>query len=248
MKIRDPYVFAALLLGVIVLVSTIAGGIGLLSGLPAIGQVVIADIALAVVGIALLGFLGWWEKAGYTKSIRVLDLPLFFLPFIVALLSLTGGINVTAPTLIIAFALFALLIGFTEETFFRGLILTGLLPTGVYRAVLFSSILFAAPHLLNFLTGLWNPLFTLADTVAAFGIGITFAALRLRTGSIWPLIGLHALIDFCALLTLGSLEVTAQAPESLAISIMVGILLVGYGWFLLSRKFPGTQGRDESRG
>ena len=136
MKIRDPYIFAGLLLAVIILISTIAGGIGLLSGLSAIGQVVIADSALAVVGIVLLVLLGWWEKAGYTGAIQKRDLPLFFLPFIVALLSLTSGIVVTAPTRIIAFALFALLIGFTEETFFRGLMLTGLLPTGVYRAVI----------------------------------------------------------------------------------------------------------------
>jgi uncharacterized protein len=236
MDIRDPYFFAGSLLAVIILVSTVAGGIGLLSGQPAIVQVAIADGALAIIGIVLLRSLGWWKKAGYTRFIRLPDLPLFLLPVIVALLSLSGGIVVTAPAWIVGFALFSLLIGFTEETFFRGLMLTGLLPRGVYRAVFISSIIFAALHLLNVLTGLWNPLFTLADTVAAFGIGITFAALRVRTGSIWPLIGIHALIDFCALLALGSLDVTAQSPESLVISVFVGMLLTGYGLFLLAGK------------
>jgi hypothetical protein len=248
-NIRDPYFFAGSLMVVIVLVSMVAGGIGLLSGQPAIVQVAIADSALAIIGILLLRSLGWWEKAGFSRFIRMQDLPLFLLPVMIALLSLSGGIVVTAPVRILTFAFFALLVGFTEETFFRGLILTGLLPRGMYRAVFISSILFAAPHLLNALTGLWNPLFTLADTVAAFGIGFTFAALLVRTRSIWPLIGLHALIDFCALLALGSLEVTAQPPESLVISVFVGILLTGYGLFLLAgkifdREIPGNPGND----
>ena len=236
MTVRNPYVFAVTLLAVFILVGATAGGLGFISGLSVFAQVAIAEATLAVIGIVLLQSLGWLEKAGYTRLILVRDLPLFLLPFIIAFISLSNGIVVTVPIQIGTFALLALLIGFTEETFFRGLMLTGLLPRGINKAIIISSILFAAPHLLNVLAGLWNPLFTIADTFAAFGIGVTFAALRVRTGSIWPLIGLHALIDFCALLALGSLNITAQSTESLAATVFVGILLTGYGLFLLSRK------------
>jgi len=237
-NIRNPYVFAIALLAVIILVDTLSSGLHFISGISIVAQVAIADIVLAVIGVLLLASLHWWEKAGYTRLIRIHDLPLFILPFIIAFVSLTSGIVVTAPVQLIGFAVFALLIGFTEETFFRGLMLTGLLPRGVNTAVVATSVLFAAPHLLNVLAGIWDPLFALADTSAAFGIGMTFAALRVRTGSIWPLIGLHALIDFCALLALGSIEITAQSPESLAGSVFIGILLMGYGIFLLYRKPP----------
>jgi len=236
MKVHNPYVFAAALLVIFLFMDIIAGGLRFLTNLSVIAQIALADIALAIIGIALLGSLGWWEDAGYTRLIRIRDLPFFILPFIVALLSLTSGIIVNSPLQIAAFALFSLLIGFTEETFFRGLMLTGLLPKGVSRAVIISSILFAAPHLLNILAGFWDPLFALADTTAAFGIGITFAALRVRTGSIWPFIGLHALIDFCALLALGTIEIATQSLESLASSVFIGILLTGYGLFLIFRK------------
>jgi CAAX protease family protein len=236
-NIRNPYVFAVTLLAIFILVDMIAGGFYSHSNLPVVSQVVIADSALALIGIALLGYLGWWEVAGYTRLIRLRELPLFLLPLVISLLSLSSGVVVTAPLQVVTFALFALLIGFSEETFFRGLMVTSLLPRGVSRAVIISSFLFAAPHLLNVLAGIWDPLFALADTIAAFGIGITFAALRVRTGSIWPLIGLHALIDFCALLALGSIEITAQSAESLTVSVFIGILLTGYGLFLISEKF-----------
>ena len=115
-----------------------------------------------------------------------------------------------------AFAALTLIVGFAEETFFRGLILTTLLPTGAIRAVILSSLLFAAPHLLNIIGGLWDPAFTLVDSIAAFGLGITFAAIRLRTGSIWPVIGIHAFFDFTSLVSLGGITVTAQSLQSRA--------------------------------
>ncbi len=234
-KIRNPYTFALILLGIFILGGAVAGLLQVVYQASVLIQVAVADLVLAAIGVLLLYRLGWFREAGYTCLIRVRHLPLLVLPLIVALLSFSEGISVTAPLSIIGFALFALVIGFAEETFFRGLMLTGLLPTGVFRAVLVSSFLFAAPHVLNVFAGLWDPTFALADTVAAFGIGVTFAALRIRTGSIWPSIGLHALTDFSALLALGTIEVSAQSPSSIAGTTAIGIILTVYGFFILSR-------------
>jgi hypothetical protein len=238
LKVRNPYSFALILLAVFILVDIVAGVLHFVSGVPVIVQVAIADIVLAVIGIVLLQIFGWWQEAGYTKLVRLREIPLLILPFIIALISFSSGITVTAPLSILGFALFSFLIGFTEETFFRGLMLTGLLPTGIYRAVIVSSLLFAAPHILNVLAGIWDPSFAIADTFAAFGIGITFAALRLRIGSIWPVIGLHTLTDFSALIALGTIEISAQSQESLIGAVLVGILLTGYGLVIVS---PDTE-------
>jgi len=146
---------------------------------------------------------------------------------------------VTAPLAIIAFAALTLVVGFAEETWFRGLILTTLLPTGTIRAVIMSSFFFAAPHLLNMIGGTWDPAFTVVDSIAAFGLGITFAAIRLRTGSIWPLVGIHALFDFTSLISLGGVNVPAQSPRVLLTSVFIGILFVGYGLFLLRNERKG---------
>jgi hypothetical protein len=144
---------------------------------------------------------------------------------------------VTAPLVILAFAALTLLVGFAEETFFRGLILTALLPAGTTGAVVLSSFFFAAPHLLNVIGGTWDPAFTIVDSIAAFGLGITFAAIRLRTGSIWPLVGIHALFDFTSLVALGGMEVPAQSPQVLLASVVVGIVFVLYGLFLIRKEW-----------
>ncbi|MGB8220502.1 MAG: CPBP family intramembrane glutamic endopeptidase [Methanoregula sp.] len=196
-------------------------------------QVAVVDLLLAIIGIFLLTRLNWWGTAGYTAGIRLSHVPLFILPVTVGLVSLGQGIRVTAPLVILAFAALTLLVGFAEETFFRGLILTSLLPAGTIRAVALSSFFFAAPHLLNVIGGTWDPAFTIVDSIAAFGLGVTFAAIRLRTGSIWPLVGIHALFDFTSLVALGGVEVPAQSPQTLLASVVVGIVFVLYGLFLL---------------
>jgi hypothetical protein len=230
---EHPYRSALLFL---LIVACVAVAMSMINGIVLMGslvQLAAEDLVLAITGIFLLMRLDWWKTAGYTTGIRWAQVPLFVLPVAVALLSLGEGIKVTAPPVILAFAALTLLIGFAEETYFRGLILSTLLPTGAIGAVVVSSFLFAAPHLLNILGGVWDPVFTLADTVAAFGLGVTFAALRLRTGSIWPLVGIHALFDFRSLISLGGIDVPAQSPQVLLTSVIVGIVFVGYGLFLL---------------
>jgi len=96
--------------------------------------------------------------------------PLFVLPVAVTLLPLADGITVTAPEALLAFAGVPLAVGFVEETIFRWLILTALIPEGILRAVLASSAMFAALHLLNVLSGAWDPYFTIADIIAAYGL------------------------------------------------------------------------------
>jgi len=233
---EHPYRSSFGFLLVVVAVVLAVGLIGERFLMGSLVQVAVVDLALAIIGIFLLAPLGWWGKAGYTTGIRLAHVPLFILPIAVGLVSLGQGIRVTAPLVVLSFAGLTLLVGFAEETFFRGLILTALLPAGTIGAVVLSSFLFAAPHLLNVIGGTWDPAFTLVDSVAAFGLGITFAAIRLRTGSIWPLVGIHALFDFTSLVALGGVEVPAQSPQVLLASVVIGIVFVLYGLFLLRKE------------
>jgi membrane protease YdiL (CAAX protease family) len=77
----------------------------------------------------------------------------------------------------------------------------------------------------------------MVDTFAAFGIGIAFSALVLRTGTIWPPIVLHALINAIGLSVLGSLTVPPQSPEQLIATVVAGVVMAVYGLFLL-RSLP----------
>jgi len=230
---RHPYGSAFLFLLIVIVVVIAAGLMNTIFLRGSLVQLATGDLVLACIGILLLTSLGWWGPAGYITGIRWVQIPLFVLPVLAALVSLGQGIRVTAPTAILAFAALTLVIGFAEETFFRGLILNTLLPAGTFRAVALSSLLFAAPHFLNIIGGAWDPYFTIADSVAAFGLGVAFAALRLRTGSIWPIVGVHALFDFCSLVTLGGVDVPAQSPQVLLMSVLYGIVFSIYGLFLL---------------
>ena len=237
---RHPFRTSLLYLLIVVLVLVSVGAMTRFLPVGNIVQLGAGDAILAAIGIALVLRLDWLERAGFTTGIKPGHIPLLILPCAVALLPVANGVRVTDPPSLLVFAAATLVVGVAEETFFRGLILSTLVPTGILRAVTITSFFFAAPHLLNLIGGVWDPSFTAADMVAAFGIGITFAALRLRTGSIYPCIGIHALVDYCSLITLGGIEVHMQSFGSLLASVAIGILFVAYGLFLL-RHMPKNQ-------
>lgn len=216
-----------------------AGVIGLMIPMELLALVTLADATVAIGGIVLVLALCWWEKTGFGTIGNRSDLILYLLPAAIALIQIAGAGSIPLPSTVLLFAAFSFTVGFAEETFFRGLILTALLTTGAWRAVILSSLLFAVPHLFNAAVGIWDPLYTLADTFAAFGIGMTFAALRIRTGTIWPLIGLHALINFTALFALGSLWIMAQSVVQLVTTLGLGLVLIGYALYLLRDHSPG---------
>jgi membrane protease YdiL (CAAX protease family) len=230
---RSPITTVLGIWALVFILSAFAGILREVYDLTILQQVAVFDSCLAIAGLALLFHLGWWRAAGYASWGRTGTANLFVPLVLVAFISYTDGIAAVSPPMVLAFALLALLIGFAEETIFRGLILTALLPAGIRNAVLVSALLFALPHLLNAIGGIWDPVFTVADTVAAFGIGISFAALRLRSGSIWPLIGIHALIDFNTFMSIGGVEVTGQSPAALVLTVLVGVVLAAYGLFLI---------------
>ncbi len=224
----------ALLLWLIFLTTLVfAGVMQILLRLPTLGQLLAADLILSGVAILLLTALGWWKECGLLTLGCLRHLPIYLLPLVAAFLPFLEGIEVTDPRTIVTYAVLMLLVGFAEETFFRGLILRSLRPVGLYLAVILSALLFGLPHLLNALSGLWDPVFTLVDSLAAVGIGITFAAFVVRTGSLWPPILLHALINFNSLLVQGSIAVPPQALSSLVQTAILGAVFSLYGLYLL---------------
>ena len=231
--LAHPY-RAALFFWILFFLFNIMGGI---IGFPLLGEpallVTLAALVTAAGGLFMVWYLGWWQRAGYAFLGRITDLPLYLLPAAVAFLPLFEVTTPTSSGTVAIFVMLSLVVALAEETFFRGLILQSLRPAGVLPAVLVSSLLFALPHLLNSLGGMWDPVFTLVNTFAAFGIGIVFSALVLRTGSIWPPIVLHALINAIGFSVLGSLTVPPQSPEQLAATVVAGVVMAAYGLFLL---------------
>jgi membrane protease YdiL (CAAX protease family) len=107
-----------------------------------------------------------------------------------------------------------------------GVMLGLLRPTGVWPAVLISSVLFGLGHLGNSaLRGMSGLIAAQAFGAACQGVG--FAALRLRTNTVWLLIVIHMFHDL--FLQMGRLPIAlVDAP--------IDTIMLGYGVFLLRRQ------------
>ena len=96
--------------------------------------------------------------------------------------------------------LLVVLVALGEEIAFRGVLLHLLAPRGTAAAVTLSSLLFGLTHTVNLLLG--APPAGVALQVFFAGTGAAgLAALRIRTGSLWPGIALHAAYDLAFRIT-----------------------------------------------
>lgn len=108
---------------------------------------------------------------------------------------------------ILAFWGAMLLIGFTEELAFRGLVAGALLEgfgtgrAGVWKAAALSGLLFGAAHLSNAL-GASLPGVCIQMAVTSV-LGMLFAAIYFRSGNLWVTILLHAAMDAASLIGSG---------------------------------------------
>ncbi len=168
--------------------------------------------------------LGWWRAIGFNGAAQWRDLRLLILPAVVILvLPLLAGVEPVEGGSLLYLSVGYLLVGLREETLYRGLILRILRPLGVMRSVLLTSVLFGLAHLTNLFVRA-NPALVLAQAVGSFCDGVGFAALRLRTNTLWFLIALHAAHDLL-------LKYTTLPAIPLDV-VQVTILLI-YGLWIL---------------
>jgi membrane protease YdiL (CAAX protease family) len=191
---------------------------------------VVAVIDAALV-LAIIGALRWWGAAGFTPRSQWRDLRLYWLPAVLVFAPFIAGIKMPSPVALALLVLGYLLSCVYEEGFFRGIALVLLSRLGLWPAVLISSTLFGLTHLSNqVLRGVSFLIVLQALGAAVRGIG--YAALRLRTNTIWPLIVIHALHDVT--LQMGHLPIAmVEAPIDTLLAIYGVILLRGHGSQLL---------------
>ena len=163
----------------------LASGAAGLSGLQVAVQAFVTLFPLPFV--AAVG----WRRSGFVKP-RHLWLTLF--PAATVAFGYLGSWqSLTASRLGLAVAL-VVLVALGEEMAFRGVVLSALLPLGIGRAVAISSAMFGLTHVVNLALGAALPGVVLQVLFSAMG-GAGYAALRIRTGSLWPPVLLHAGYD-----------------------------------------------------
>ena len=220
-------------------------------GLPQLGVSLIAQAACCVFVAALLGYLGWWRGAGFTHRVTgravLAYSPWLLLPLLMVVGSSASTLNASR---VAAFILFTLMVGFAEEGLLRGVVLRALLPRGAVRAAVVSSLLFGIAHLSNMAQGR-DPTATIVQAIYATFIGIGFAGPRLYTGTIWPAIVLHAMIDFADFASRNFAPQTEAATPTPGQAILV-IAITGayalYGWWLLRRHRRAWGARQDPPG
>lgn len=218
---RRPMLFTGLLLLVILVIFVLSGAISLQLKLSALAMTLMGDGALTLIALFLLTRLQWWREVGFRLPSKPHYLWFFTVPCLPIILNIAFlGVSYPGIERLLFFLALALLVGFVEETYFRGMILQALLIRGPWQAVIISSLLFGMMHLLNVAAGA-NLAVTLLQIVYAVAIGMMYAALALRTQTIIPLIVTHGLTDFFGYLALNSTIVTSR------LSMLVFIVTVG---------------------
>jgi uncharacterized protein len=244
---RHPVAFAALVVLVAVaLIELLGAGLTVLR-LPALANRLVIEAVFCGYVIFLLTRLRWWKEAGFRRprSGRALlaFLPLLLLPIAVVA---SSGFKAASAGQMIAFAVLTLMVGFAEEGLLRGVVLHALLPVGLTRAAILSSLFFGIGHLLNFWHGS-SPSTVIVQMVYSTLLGIGFAGVRLYTGTLWPAIAAHALIDFADVASRGF--VLAPPKDVTLAGVVAPIVVTGlyalYGWWLLRRTAtsPAADGR-----
>lgn len=245
---RSRPVISVVVLQLVVAVVVLGGSAllgALLPGLPGYSltgpsQSLVLVLVLAAGLVVFVAALRWWRLAGFTPVWQWRELRLYWLPVVLLAAPLVGGVR--APenmAAVVVLVVAYLATGVFEEGLWRGVMLGLLRPRGVWLAVVLSSVLFGLGHLTNAaLRG-----FSVLILLQAFGAvvqGVGLAALRLRTGTIWPLIVIHALHDIS--LQLGTLPIAAvEAP--------IDTVLCLYGIYLLRRsKLPPPMVDAEAAG
>lgn len=150
------------------------------------------------------------------------QLPLLFIILAVFVATVYTGDFSNKLFKVFSIALTTLLVGFSEEMVFRGILLPILLEKRtILRSVVISSLLFSGFHLVNLLAGI--PITnTLIQLVHTFIFGIIFACIFILSKNIIPQILFHAIWDFC---TLSQGIIHANIAFILAIVPVIEILI-----------------------
>ena len=230
---RHPYWFVALLEVVTIAVYLLVGTVAYFTQLSNEWLYGSASLLLSIIAAVLLTRMGWWKIVGFRSPNQPSDLWYFVLPLLPAVITLIVGVEVTSLVRLTQFFVITLLIGFAEETIFRGLMLNTLKAHGVWRAAIITALLFGLSHALNGLAGK-----SMAETAAqifyAVAFGFAFAALVLKKGILWPLVIVHFLIDFVSFLQRPDFII---APKwNLLLVVGLAVIFTLYGAFVMLQK------------
>lgn len=230
-----PVLTALAVTGACAAIVAAAAGIGHLLEADPSPVRLLTTLALAVLTAVLLTRWQAWRAVGFNAPRQWRHLPLMLLPMIIVLWPFATGVQITVLALLVAIVR-EIPNSFCEEVLFRGIILGAFAGRPAWQAAVVSGTTFGAMHLLVLLFG--ASIVDVAPLVVIttlFGIG--YAALRIRTGTLWAPLALHAGWNIAQAAT-DPVGAIGEGPATLILLISALIMPV-YGLTLLRhRRIP----------
>ncbi|KAA0688153.1 CPBP family intramembrane metalloprotease [Neorhizobium sp. P12A] len=200
---RLPISFVVLLLWAAILATSVQITAGdQRSVVQLVSQGVVWPIVMAVLFLAAILVSFRWTDIGFepfqiASTLRLMWLPLLYLITFSGIVIVLGLPPLQKLVFIVINTIF---VGISEEVMFRGILFSGLRSRfRFWPSIWLSCGLFGLIHVLNAVqTGNWTA--STLQAIAAFQTGLILMALRVRTGSLYPVIMLHAVWDCLPLL------------------------------------------------
>ncbi|CAM4303176.1 CPBP family intramembrane glutamic endopeptidase [Paenibacillus typhae] len=244
-KKAHPILFSLLLGILLILLISAAAAAATIMELKDNGVIAAQGAAFLVMAVIVAGYMTRggrrWRQFGF-RPFRAAELrdSLYYIPLVIIALvqPVMGGLNVQLTSAeVLLFLVFTLIVGFTEETIFRGIIRDKLKDKGPVFYIVFSSVFFGLLHISNALNGT-DPIHIVLQVVNAFLIGLILALQIETTGNIIPLILFHFVYDALAFMTI------ENPDKELTVVIVLNVLYLLYGIYLVyklrRRKKLGT--------
>ncbi|GGH37030.1 CPBP family intramembrane glutamic endopeptidase [Paenibacillus segetis] len=225
--VKRPILFVIVVEVLLLIIVTVGGAIATIKELDYIAAIWVSFTPIALILVIYLTWKRKWGSLGFQSLSTITKQNwLYHLPLILVLITISlKGFEDLSVSKVIQFVSFTLLVGFVEETVYRGLILKAMLNVGVKAAVITSSLLFAVTHALNMISGqdLAN---TVVQIVYSLLIGVVLALLMVRGSNIYPLILFHFLHNLIQFLGPEATGVTYFDVIALVILVIYSIVLI----------------------
>lgn len=196
--------------------------------------IVVAFVPIALITAVYLSIGKKWSSVGFCSLSTISKKDwLYYTPLLLVFAAIfLSGFDTKVTLSAVGFQLVQmLLVGFVEETVYRGVILHALMRKGAVTAVVVSSILFSITHILNVMSGQSLP-DTLFQIAYALLIGVALALLMVKNCNIYPLIFFHFFHNWIRRMTLESM------PFNIVILIVLAVMCI---WLILDLKKEGSR-------
>lgn len=158
---------------------------------------------------------------------------LFYIPLILLLtVNLWFGVRMNLmPVETVLYILTMLLVGFLEETIFRGLLFGAMAKVGVKSAIVVSSVTFGMGHIINLINGSGAELIpNLLQVVYAMATGFMLVMIYLKSESLISCIAFHGIFNS---LSVFSNESALTMGQRIGSAIFIVFISVAYGVYLI---------------